>query len=87
MEFSKILLIADYAVMLLLIMLCAAGMDLTEVAIAWVAQIGVSSGAYYWKSKNENRTKVPMMVIKNMPKSIRESLDLTEIIKEILSHE
>lgn len=89
MEFSKLLMMADYAVMLLLVLLTIAcqTVDLTGVCIAWVAQLGVSTGAYYWKTRSDNRVKVPMNVLKSLPKSMREDLDMTEIITSIIRSE
>lgn len=89
MEFSKLLLILDYLTMFILILVCAfsQNMNMGSIAVAWVAQCGTSSAAYYWKAKNENRTKTPLNVIKSLPKSMREELDLTQIIIEILRKE
>ena len=39
---------------------------------------------YLWKAKNENRTKVPIMVIQSLPDKIREVLDLNQIITSII---
>jgi hypothetical protein len=89
MEFSKKLLIADY---ILFILLCIASaifpaVDFVTIITAWIAQIGVSSGAYYWKAKNENRVKIPIKVIESLPDEIRDELDLTEIINTIIQSE
>lgn len=89
MEFSKKLLILDYAVLALLIV-CAMifqAVDFTTIIVAWIAQIGISSAAYYWKAKNENRVKVPIKVIKSLPKSMRTELDLTQVITSIIQSE
>lgn len=88
-EFSKLLLYADYAIMIVLFVctiLCP-DIDFITLDVAWIAQIGISSTAYYWKAKTENRTKVPLNVVKSLPKSIRDKIDLTEIIKEIIQHD
>lgn len=89
MEFSKKLLILDYVILILLLIctLIFPGVDFIAIDIAWVAQVGISSAAYYWKAKTENRTKVPLMVIKSLPKSMREKIDLTEIITSIIGKE
>lgn len=89
MEFSKKLLYADYAIMLVLFIctiLCP-DIDFITLDVAWIAQIGISSTAYYWKAKTENRTKVPLNVIKSLPKSVRDKIDLTEIITSIIQHD
>lgn len=89
MEFSKILLIVDYLVLPILI-LCAIlfpEIDFTTVICSWIGQLAISSGAYYWKAKNENRVKVPIKVIRSLPKELRESVDLTAIITAIIQSE
>lgn len=89
MEFSKKLLIGDYIVLFGLF-ICAVifqSVDFTTIICAWIVQLGISSGAYYWKAKNENRTKVPLKVIENLPEEIRAQLDLTQIITSIVQSE
>lgn len=88
-EFSKKLLYADYAIMLVLFVctiLCP-DIDFITLDVAWIAQIGISSTAYYWKAKTENRTKVPLNVVKSLPKSVRDKIDLTEVITSIIQHD
>lgn len=89
MEFSKILLIVDY-LLLIILFICAIlfpETDFTTIIIAWIAQVGVSSAAYYWKAKTENRTKVPLKVIENMPPDLQNKIDLTQIITSIIDSE
>lgn len=86
LEFSKKLLIVDY-ILFILLCLCAViftTVDFTIVITAWIAQIGVSSTAYYSKAKSENKTKIPMKIIETLPEEIRQELDLTTIITTIL---
>lgn len=85
-EFSKVLLILDYLIMVVLFYLTIRfpEVDFTVVDVAWIAQIGISSGAYYWKTKSDNRTKVPIKVIQSLPRSMRENIDLTQIITSII---
>lgn len=89
MEFSKKLLIMDYLVFLILLvaMIAFPDIDFTSIIIGWIAQLGISTTAYYWKAKNENRTKVPIKVIRTLPAEIREQLDLTQIITAIIQSE
>jgi len=58
--------------------------DFITLDVAWIAQLAVSTGFYFWKAKTENRTKVPINVIQSLPKSMREGLNLTEVIVEII---
>ena len=85
-EFSKKLLVIDYIVFCALIVcqLIRPDIDLSGVIIAWVAQLGISSAAYYWKAKCENRTKVPLKVVEDLPADIREQIDLTQVITSII---
>ena len=86
LEFSKKLLIVDY-ILFILLCLCAViftTVDFTIVITAWIAQIGVSSTAYYSKAKSENKTKIPMKIMETLPEAIRKELDLTTIITTIL---
>jgi len=55
--------------------------------VAWMAQIAVSSGFYYWKAKSENRTKVPIKVIQSLPEEVRSELDMTQVIISIIQTE
>lgn len=89
LAFSKKLLIADYIIFVVLV-ICAAifqTVDFTSVIVAWIVQLGISSGAYYWKAKNENRVKVPILVIKSLPPDIRDQVDLTQIVTAIIQSE
>lgn len=85
-EFSKKLLIVDYLILIVLFV-CAfifPAVDIVTIIVAWVAQLGISSAAYYWKAKNENRAKVPLKVIESLPAEMREQIDLTQIITSII---
>lgn len=85
-EFSKKLLIVDYLFMVVLF-ICAVifpEVDFTTIIVAWVAQLGISSAAYYWKAKHENRAKVPFKVIESLPEDMRKEIDLTQIITSII---
>lgn len=85
-EFSKKLLIVDYLILIVLF-ICQfifPAVDIVTIIVAWVAQLGISSAAYYWKAKNENRAKVPLKVIESLPAEMREQIDLTQIITSII---
>lgn len=85
-EFSKKLLIVDYLILIVLF-ICAfifPAVDIVTIIVAWVAQLGISSAAYYWKAKNENRAKVPLKVIESLPAEMREQIDLTQVITSII---
>ncbi len=87
LAFSKKLLIADYIVLLLLIVLAVlpeVTIDLSMVLVAWIAQIAISSGCYYWKSKAENLIKLPVQIIKELPADMRDKADPNSIIASVI---
>lgn len=88
-EFSKKLLIVDYLIMIVLFIctIIFTEVDLVTLDVAWIAQLGISSAAYYWKAKSDNRTKVPIKVIESLPEEIREQVDLTQVITSIIQSE
>lgn len=88
-EFSKKLLAVDYIIFLVLLvaMVLFPEVDFATIIVAWIAQLGISSAAYYWKAKNENRTKVPINVISSLPPEVREQIDLTQVITTIIQSE
>lgn len=88
-EFGKLLLATDYLIMIVLICLTIKypEIDFITLDVAWIAQIGISSGFYYWKSRSENRVKVPVAVIKSLPRSMKHDLDLNQIITTIIQAE
>lgn len=89
LAFSKKLLIVDYLLLIGLLVCSVAfqNVDFTTIIVAWIAQVGISSAAYYWKAKNENRTKVPINVIRSLPKDMRDQIDLTQVITAIIQAE
>ena len=53
---------------------------------AWIIQLGVSSGAYYVLTKSEHKMQLPMQLINDLPKDIKDQVDLTQIITSVLSN-
>ena len=88
-EFSKKLLIVDYLILIVLLICVGVfkDVDFTTIVVAWTAQLGISSAAYYWKAKCENRTKVPLKVLESLPPEMRDSLDLTQVVTSIIQHD
>ena len=89
-EFSKKLLFVDYIIMVILIictLIWGDTIDLSTIVAAWAGQIGISSVAYYWKAKCENRIKVPIAVIESLPPEVQDKVDMTEIITSIIQSE
>lgn len=81
-EFSKKLLYADYIIFIILIILTILypEIDFITLDAAWIAQTGISSAAYYWKTKSDNKTKIPIKMIKSLPKEMRSDVDVTQVI-------
>ena len=84
-------MIADYIILLLLVavfvVLAFKGLDTMNMAIivsAWAAQIAVSSGFYYWKSKCEKLMRMPILLLKELPDDMREKADPNQIIASVL---
>jgi hypothetical protein len=86
--FSKILLIMDYAILgLLLVGYFVPSNDKanwTAIVIAWIAQVAISTGAYYWKAKAENLVKLPLLLLAQLPEDMRERADPNQIIASVL---
>lgn len=86
--FSKKLLITDYAILgLLMLLFLLPDGDKTNLAIvlvAWIAQIAISTGAYYWKSKAENLVKLPIVMLNDIPEDMKEKADPNSIIASVL---
>ena len=86
--FSKKLLIADYAILVLLIVAFFVpgvdGSSLSVVLCSWIAQIAISSGCYYWKAKSENLVKLPIQLLADLPEDMREKSDPNQIIASVL---
>jgi hypothetical protein len=86
--FSKILLVMDYVILVLMLaMFAVPGFDTTNwalIVVAWVAQLAISTGAYYWKAKAENLVKLPLLLMAKMPKDMREKADPNQIIASVL---
>lgn len=88
MCFSKKLLIADYIILVVtLAMFFVPDFDTSNwglFVVAWVAQIAISTGAYYWKAKAENLVKLPVLLLSDIPEDMREKTDPNQIIASVL---
>ena len=88
MCFSKKLLIADYMILVvMLVMFLVPNFDTMNwglIVVAWVAQIAISTGAYYWKAKAENLVKLPITMLNEIPEDMRERTDPNQIVAAVL---
>ena len=51
----------------------------------WIIQLGLSSGAYYVLIKSEHKIELPIQLLNDLPKDIKEQVDITQIITSVLS--
>lgn len=51
----------------------------------WIVQLGVSSGAYYVLIKSEHKMELPIQLLNDLPKDVKEQIDLTQVITSVLS--
>lgn len=70
---SKLILVVDFLIAILLAIVVIIGAfqqkDMSQVAaiaMGWDGQLAVAIGFYYWKAKNENRSKYAMRLVKQM---------------------
>lgn len=52
----------------------------------WIGQLAVSSGAYYMMSKSDHKIQLPIKLINDLPKDVKDSVDMTQIITSVLSY-
>ena len=88
MCFSKKLLIADYMILVVMLaMFLVPNFDTSNwgmIVVAWIAQVAISTGAYYWKAKAENLVKLPILLLSDIPEDMREKTDPNQIISSVL---
>jgi len=86
---SKLILIVDFIIAIALTIVVIVGsylsLDMTNVTTIcalWDAQLAVAVGFYYWKAKNENRSKYAMQLIKDLAEryEIEYVVHLAEVI-------
>lgn len=88
-ECSKLILVFE-ALVLIALLVCKVKfpeVDFDTIIVAWIANMGTTFAAYYWKAKTENRVKVPMAVITSLPEEVRKDLDMTQVITAIIQAE
>lgn len=74
-ETSKLILAVDFTVAILLTAAVVVGAwlgrdvyQVTTVAACWDAQMTAAVGFYFWKAKNENRSKYAMQLVQDLAK-------------------
>ena len=51
----------------------------------WIAQLGISSMAYYRMSRSDHKIQLPVKLIEELPEEIKESVDMTQVITTVLN--
>jgi len=52
----------------------------------WIAQLGVSSAAYYSLAKSEHKIELPIQLLNDLPEDIKDKIDTTQVIVSVLSY-
>lgn len=53
---------------------------------AWIAQVGVSSAAYYVMTRSDHKIELPMRMINTLPDEIKEQVNMNELITAVLQN-
>ena len=88
MEWSKKILIFSYGMLIFLIFVFLLSRDKSSTATvlcAWIVECGAATGFYFWKAKNENRSKFAMKFVREL--ADRYGLDGAARILEIVLRE
>ena len=90
-EFGKKLLLLDYIILAIMMIvfftLLFKEYDTSNCIIvisAWIAQIAISSGCYYWKAKAENLIKLPIYMLENLPEDMKDKADPNQIVASVM---
>ena len=79
--------------------LIVSGVDMSMIAISapfnldviatilgvWMAQLGISSVAYYYVIRADHQVELPITMIENLPDDIKEQVDMNELITTVLT--
>ena len=79
--------------------LIALGVDISAISIptpfsldgfgiffsAWIAQLGISSYAFYAMTKSEHKIELPMQLLENLSDDIIDKLDMTTVVTTVLT--
>lgn len=52
---------------------------------AWIAQLGISTYAFYSMTKSEHKIELPIYLLENLPEDIKDRLEMTEIVTTVLT--
>lgn len=51
----------------------------------WMAQLGISSAAYYYVIRADHQVELPISMINTLPDDIKEQVDMNELITTVLT--
>ena len=51
----------------------------------WVAQLAISTGAYYIMVRSDHKIQLPIYLINELPDDIKSNVDMTQVITSVLS--
>lgn len=54
--------------------------QLVVIVTAWITQLGVSSGAYYFMAKSDHSIEIPARMINDLPEDLQCQVDPTQVI-------
>ena len=89
MTTSKRIMLVNFVVAFILLVAVILGAflnkDMSQVAaisIGWDAQLATSAGFYFWKAKNENRSKHAMTLVERLAEKygIEHVVDLAQVV-------
>lgn len=89
MSTSKKILLADFIVAFLLLIAAIIGgvlswdtSSIAAISVGWDAQLATAVGFYYWKAKNENRSKYAMELVEKLAEKygIENVVNLAEVV-------
>ena len=70
---SKLILLVDFLIALILTSIVVAGVwqekdmyQITVISACWDAQLTAAVAFYFWKAKNENRSKYAMQLVRDL---------------------
>ena len=69
MEWSKKILVFSYGMLIFLIFVFLFANDKSSAATvlcAWILECGAATGFYFWKAKNENRSKYAVKFVREL---------------------
>lgn len=52
---------------------------------AWIAQLGITSAAYFVLIKSEHKIELPIRLLNELPEDIKSQCDMTSIITAVLT--